>query len=211
MAFGRICPGLILIPVWKPVCFPFPATKRVLDFGNLMFTSYSQNTGKNQTHNKDDIVKYLATMSKGLFVAAITGWLIIGCVSSRSGEVYSREDAGRAQTVVTGSVESVREVLIEGTKTPVGTVVGGVAGGVLGSTVGSGAGKKIATVLGSLAGAAAGTAAEEGLHRKAGLESFVKQDNGQTIVVVQEADVLFAPGDRVRIITAPNGTTRVSK
>jgi len=30
-------------------------------------------------------------------------------------------------------------------------------------------------------------------------------------VVVQEADVSFASGDRVRIITAPDGTTRVSK
>ena len=37
------------------------------------------------------------------------------------------------------------------------------------------------------------------------------KDSGQTIVVVQEADVMIAPGDRVRIITAGDGTTRVSK
>ena len=69
----------------------------------------------------------------------------------------------------------------------------------------------MATVLGALAGAAAGTAAEEGITRKKGLEIVVKKDSGQSIVIVQEADVMFFPGDRVRIIMAPDGTARVSK
>lgn len=137
--------------------------------------------------------------------------MVSSCASSRSGQVYSRDNARKAQTVENGTVESVKEVLIEGTKTPAGTIAGGVAGGVVGSTVGSGSGRRIATVLGALAGAAAGTAAEEGLTRRQGLEIVVAKDNGETIVVVQEADVLFAPGDRVRIIRAPDGTTRVSK
>jgi len=110
-----------------------------------------------------------------------------------------------------GTVESVKHVTIEGTKTPVGTAAGGVAGGVLGSTVGSGSGRTVATVIGALAGAAAGTAAEEGITRKPGLEIVVTKDTGTTIVVVQEADVELFPGDRVRIITAADGTTRVSK
>lgn len=136
---------------------------------------------------------------------------ISGCATSRSGQVYSRDEARVVQTVETGTVESVKDVLIEGTKTPVGTAAGGVAGGVLGNTVGSGRGRTVATVLGALAGAAAGTAAEEGLTRRNGLEIVVKKDTGHTIVVVQEADMLIASGDRVRIITAPDGTTRVSK
>lgn len=136
---------------------------------------------------------------------------VTGCASSKSGEVYSRDHARQVQTVENGTVESVKEVMIEGTKTPVGTAAGGVAGGVLGSTVGSGSGKTVATVLGALAGAAAGSAAEEGMTRKKGLEIVVKKDSGQTIIIVQEADVMFAPGDRVRIIQAQDGTTRVSK
>ncbi|OQY52449.1 MAG: hypothetical protein B6230_02725 [Desulfobacteraceae bacterium 4572_89] len=156
-------------------------------------------------------MKNLFVILKGFLLAGIAALLINGCVSSRSGEVYSRDHARQVQTVVAGTVESVKEVTIEGTKTPVGTVVGGVAGGALGTTVGSGSGKTIATVIGALAGAAAGTVAEEGLTRKPGLEIVVKQDNGPTIVVVQEADQLFAPGDRVRIIKANDGTTRVSK
>ncbi|MFH2060785.1 MAG: glycine zipper 2TM domain-containing protein [Pseudomonadota bacterium] len=146
-----------------------------------------------------------------LVLMIIMAVYISGCASSRSGQVYSRDQARQVQTVENGIVESVKEVLIEGTKTPIGTAAGGVAGGVLGSTVGKGSGRTVATVIGALAGAAAGTMAEEGITRKQGLEIVVKKDDGQTIVVVQEADVLIAAGDRVRIITAPDGTTRVSK
>jgi outer membrane lipoprotein SlyB len=141
------------------------------------------------------------------FIAVV----VAGCASSRSSEVYSRDEARQVQTVENGTVESVKNVTIEGTKTPVGTVAGGVAGGVLGSTVGGGSGRRIATVIGALAGAAAGAMAEEGITRKPALEIIVKKDNGQTIVVVQEADVMIVAGDRVRIITAADGTTRVSK
>lgn len=136
---------------------------------------------------------------------------ITGCASSRSGEVYSRDQARKVHTVENGTIESVKDIVIEGTKTPVGTAAGGVTGGVLGSTVGGGSGKRVATVIGALAGAAAGTVIEEGITRKQGLELVVKKDHGGTIVVVQEADVLFAPGDRVRIITDSDGTTRISK
>jgi outer membrane lipoprotein SlyB len=146
-----------------------------------------------------------------LVLLAVLALLLSGCVSSRSGKVYSRDEARKVQTVTGGVVESVREVTIEGTKTPVGTVAGSVVGGVLGSTVGSGSGRTVATVIGALAGAAAGTAAEEGITQKPGLEIVVRKDDGTTIVVVQEADVVFTPGERVRIITAPGGTTRIAR
>ena len=151
--------------------------------------------------------------SKGMiiFLMTVIAVYLTGCVSSRSGRVYSRDHARQAQTVENGTIESVREVVIEGTKTPIGTAAGGVAGGGLGSTVGGGSGRTVATVIGAIAGAAAGTMAEEGITRKPGLEIIVKKDNGQTIVVVQEADVEIFAGDRVRIITAADGTTRVSK
>ncbi|WP_457552641.1 glycine zipper 2TM domain-containing protein [Desulfobacula sp.] len=146
-----------------------------------------------------------------IFLIVVIAGYVTGCASSRSGQVYSRDHARQAQTVENGTVESVKQVQIEGTKTPIGTAAGGVAGGVIGSTVGQGSGRKIATVIGAIAGAAAGTMAEEGITRKPGLEIIVKKDSGQTIVVVQEADVIINAGDRVRIITANDGTTRVSK
>ncbi|MCG8567735.1 MAG: glycine zipper 2TM domain-containing protein [Desulfobacterales bacterium] len=137
--------------------------------------------------------------------------MLTSCISSRSGQVYSRDQARVAQTVVNGTVESVRTVTIEGTQTPVGTVAGGVLGGVLGSTIGDGSGQAVATVAGALAGAVAGSAAEEKFTQKQGLEIVVQKDNGGSVLVVQEADIPFAPGDRVRVITGPDGTTRVAK
>ena len=156
-------------------------------------------------------MKLLKIIITPIAVMVITTSFITGCASSRSGQVYSRDEARQVQTVENGTVESVKEVMIEGTKTPIGTAAGGVAGGVLGNTVGSGSGRTIATVVGALAGAAAGTMAEEGITRKQGLEIIVRKDSGQTIVVVQEADIPIAVGERVRIITAADGTTRVSK
>ena len=134
----------------------------------------------------------------------------IGCVESRSANVYGRNTAMKQQIAEKGTVESVKQVEIEGTKTPVGAVAGAAAGGVLGSTIGNGKGRTLATVVGALAGAAGGAVAEEAITSKKGLELVVKKDNGQTIVVVQEADVYIAAGDRVNVIRANDGTTRVS-
>ncbi|MCG8638048.1 MAG: glycine zipper 2TM domain-containing protein [Desulfobacterales bacterium] len=147
-----------------------------------------------------------------VFVLLCAVIIVSGCSPSRSGNVYTSDQAMRAHTIVEGTVESVKLVTIEAGEKPVaGTVIGGVAGGVLGSTIGSGSGSKVGAVVGSLAGAAAGAAAEKNMGTRQGIEIVVDQDNGQKIVVVQEADVQLSPGDRVRVLTSPDGTVRVSK
>ena len=55
----------------------------------------------------------------------------------------------------------------------------------------------------------AGAAAEEGITRKDGVEITVKLDSGPLVAVVQEADEVFQPGEKVRLIES-GGTTRVS-
>jgi outer membrane lipoprotein SlyB len=132
------------------------------------------------------------------------------CATSNSGDVYSREDARKVQTVRMGVVEGIRQVKLEGTKSPVGTIAGAAVGGIAGSTVG-GNDKvtAIATVIGAVAGAVAGAAIEEGITREDGIEITVKLDNGTLIAIVQEATEKFTPGERVRLIES-NGNTRVS-
>ena len=148
----------------------------------------------------------------GLWILVlIMALTVTGCISSRSGQVYSRDQARTAHNVVNGTVESVRSVSIEGTQTPVGGVAGGVLGGVLGSTVGDGSGQAVATVAGAIAGAVAGSVAEEKLTQKEGLEIVVQKDNGGSVLVVQEADQTFSPGERVRVVTGPDGTVRITK
>ena len=144
-----------------------------------------------------------------LFVVTFIALLLAACASSNSGSVYSRDDARKVQTVKTGVVESVRQVKLEGTKTPIGTVAGGAVGGIAGSSVGGGRGSSIAAVIGAVIGGLVGSAAEEGLTRKDGLEITIKLDGGILVSVVQEAGEVFNPGDKVRLLE--NGdTTRVS-
>ena len=135
-----------------------------------------------------------------LFLIAFLSVFLAACASSNSGEVYSRDDARKVQTVKTGVVESVRPIRLEGTKSPIGTVAGGAIGGIAGSSVGGGRGSAIAAVIGAVAGGLAGSAIEEGVTRKDGLEITVKLDGGSMIAIVQEADEQFRPGDKVRIV-----------
>ena len=145
---------------------------------------------------------------KTVFILMIAS-LLNACVSSNAGDVYSRDEARKIQTIRKGVVESVRTVKLEGTKTPIGTAAGAVIGGVAGSTVGDGKGSAIAAVIGAVAGGLAGSAIEEVATRQDALEITVKLDNGSLIAIVQEATEKFAPGDSVRLIEN-GGVTRVS-
>jgi len=129
--------------------------------------------------------------------------------SSRSGAVYSRDQAREVQIVELGTVESVRSVQIEGVQSGVGSVGGAVIGAIAGSGVGGGRGSAIATTVGAIAGGLFGSAIEEGTTRKDALEITVRLDSGRIISLVQEADVSFQAGQRVRVLTSPTAT-RVS-
>ncbi|HPB91735.1 MAG TPA: glycine zipper 2TM domain-containing protein [Methylophilus sp.] len=144
-----------------------------------------------------------------IIFASILALLLAACASSNSGSVYKREDARKVQTVKTGVVESVRQVKLEGTKSPVGTVAGGAIGGIAGSSIGHGRGSAIGAVIGAVAGGIAGAATEEAVTRKDAIEITVKLDGGGLIAIVQEADEEFKPGDKVRIVEGGE-TSRVT-
>lgn len=132
-----------------------------------------------------------------------------GCASGVGGKDYSRDQARVVQQVQMGVVESVREVNIEGTKTPIGAGAGAVVGGVAGSTVGGGRGSIVGATVGAVLGGVGGAAAEEAVTRQKGVEITVKLDSGRLIAVTQAADEAFRVGDRVRVLSG-GGVTRVS-
>ena len=135
--------------------------------------------------------------------------LLAGCPAGLGGKDYSRDQARTVQEVQMGVVESVREVNIEGTKSPVGAGAGAVVGGVAGSTVGGGSGRIITTTVGALLGGLGGAAAEEAVTRQRGVEITVKLDSGRMIAITQAADEEFKVGERVRVLSG-GGTTRVT-
>jgi len=134
---------------------------------------------------------------------------LAGCATSKSGDVYSRGEALREQRVRLATVESVRPVTIQGTRSGIGAASGAIVGGVAGSGVGQGRGSTIAGVLGAVGGGVAGQAIEEGTTRKNGVEITVRLDNGELRAIVQEETDKFVPGQRVRLLST-GGVTRVS-
>ncbi|GAA5175887.1 glycine zipper 2TM domain-containing protein [Niveibacterium umoris] len=135
-----------------------------------------------------------------------------GCMSTLSGDSYSRDEARRIQTVEYGEIVALRPVVLEGTKSPIGAIAGAAIGGIAGSTVGAGKGSDIAAVVGAVAGGVAGSAIEESATRKQGVEITLKMARGDTIAVVQEASPQddFRIGDKVRLLSS-GGTHRVSR
>ena len=150
------------------------------------------------------------SMSMALAGVIAASAFITGCASTSSGSVYSSSQARGEQTVRMGVVESVRQVTIEGSKSGVGTIAGGAIGGVAGSNIGGGnRGSAVGTILGAVAGGLAGNAIEQGTTKKQGLEITVKLDNGELRAVTQDADEVFRPGERVRLLSG-SGVTRVT-
>lgn len=144
-------------------------------------------------------------------LAAVLG--LAGCASDLGGDSYSRTEARRVMYVKYATVEALRPVKLEGTKTAVGPVAGAAVGGVAGSSVGQGKGAAVAAVIGAVAGGLAGAAMEEGVTRKPGVEITLRMDNNPNslIAVVQEdSGENFQVGERVRVIE-DGGTTRVAR
>jgi outer membrane lipoprotein SlyB len=130
-------------------------------------------------------------------------FLSSGCVSNLGGDDYSRGEARRTMHVRFATVESVRSVSLEGTKSLVGMTAGAVAGGAIGRSIagrGSTAGI-VGTVAGAVAGSVGGAALEEAATRKRGVEITIQLDSGGYLAVVQaDGGEDFQPGEWVRLV-----------
>jgi outer membrane lipoprotein SlyB len=142
-----------------------------------------------------------------IFSAAALVALLAGCMTHESGNVYSKHEAGREQVVRMATVDSVRKVTIEGSQSGIGAAAGGAVGGISGNQVGHGAGSSVAAVIGAVAGGVAGNMIENKATTKDALEITVKMDSGEYRAIVQEADLDFKAGQRVRLLTS-GGVTR---
>lgn len=147
-----------------------------------------------------------------ILIVVLLGSLAGGCAPSTSGNVISRNQTNQALTVMPGVVTATREVQIDSTKSGAGAVIGGVSGGVIGSTIGGTKhDRRVGAVVGALAGGLIGAGIENAATTKPGLEITVKLDSGETIAVVQGADTVFHPGDRVELLKSFDGTVRVRR
>lgn len=144
----------------------------------------------------------------------VSSLALTGCAGSKGGDVYSREEARRPVSVRMATVEGVRAVKLEGTKTGVGAGAGAVIGGVAGAGVTTGGdhkGQIIGAVLGAVVGGIAGAMAEERGTREDAVEITVKLDDGKLMAIIQGGDAdPFKVGERVRVLGS-GSETRVSR
>ena len=94
-----------------------------------------------------------------------------------------------------GTVESVRQVELEGQGTGLGAVAGGVAGGLLGNQFGSGKGKTAMTVLGAVGGGLAGNQVEKKARSETAYRVSVRMQDGSVGTFQQSQS--FAVGTKV--------------
>ncbi len=133
-----------------------------------------------------------------------------GCAEPRLAGTYRGGETMREQVVLTGVVETVREVTVDRGQTGVGTATGAVLGGVAGNAFGHGRGSVVTTVLGAVAGGVAGQAVEGRASKVPGYEITVRLDSGAVRAIVQEAaGETFKVGERVRLLSQ-DATTRVT-
>ena len=138
--------------------------------------------------------------------------LLSSCAAVVPGHMYSRWDARTPWTVEEGTVVEVDSAQIEGYASGIGVFGGGFIGGSLGSAVGMGAGTNIAQAVGAVAGAIVGKETEEAVTAQKAWEILVRIDQGKdTLAIVQPADVEFAPGEKVRVYSRPDGSARIVK
>lgn len=135
-----------------------------------------------------------------LAVAACLAAGLAGCASSRSADVYNANDAMVEAQVRYATVDSVRPVKIQ-SDGEVGKLIGVILGGIAGSNMGQGKGAAVGAIAGATAGGVVGNAIGKDANSRDGVEIVLTLENGQSIAIVQEADVIVTPGQKVRIIT----------
>lgn len=132
---------------------------------------------------------------------------------------YERNKAVPVQQVLFGKVQSVRTItereLIQDKTNGWKTFGGALLGGVIGNQFGGGSGRTAATILGSVIGGnIAHNQQKSSYYTQYELvEMMVKVESGKQFMVVQDKDnrMLFARGDRVRLVYLSDNSVRVDR
>lgn len=135
-----------------------------------------------------------------LAISAATAWLS-ACAPQRTNTTYTSEDIGRTAEVTFGTIVAERPVTVQADNSGVGTLGGAGLGGVAGSFIGGSdvRGNILGAVGGAILGGIAGNVAENQLGRGNAVEFVIRQDDGQTVSVVQSNELQLAINERVAV------------
>jgi outer membrane lipoprotein SlyB len=147
--------------------------------------------------------------------SAFIAMLAACATGTQTSSSYSGAQTRQASIVKSGVVTFVKDIVIAN-NSGVGGVGGAALGGVAGSSNGRAGSSQQAgnTIAGALVGGIIGSIADSKLNELAGQEIGIMLSNGVEISIAQEIDSKdgkLTVGDKVRVLTAANGVTRVSK
>ncbi len=147
-----------------------------------------------------------------IIVSLLSAALLAGCASrGLGGGDYTRSQTRGEMNVRLGTVETVRDVVIDANNSGTGVLAGAALGGVAGSTLGRGDKASAAgAIAGAVIGGIVGAATEKSANDRKGIEVTVKLEGGKLVAITQEKDEEFKVGDKVRILSG-QGVTRVSR
>jgi outer membrane lipoprotein SlyB len=119
------------------------------------------------------------------------------------------------QRILYGEVVSAERITIRDAPTGRGAQAGSTVGAVAGYALADGRDRWLGALVGGVLGGAAGNAAEKAKKKKPGWELIILLDNGEEVGVQVPMEKknrgIYTPGDRVRMMSGPNGRTKVTK
>lgn len=142
---------------------------------------------------------------------SLLSFILGGCASSLSPDVYSTDNAGQVHRVVKGVVVNSRLVNVADSRgnLGVGALTGGALGAIAGSQIGQGSGSWAAGIGGALVGGLTGNEVQRGLSRQTAVEYVVRLCNKSLISVVQGPRPLFNRGQHVLVEYGAGGRARI--
>ncbi len=148
--------------------------------------------------------KRSAGLARAVFVSLSLSLGLAACSNAPPpNSTYTPYGFGRAAPVTYGTIVSMRNVAVQGQGSDVGAFGGAALGGVGGSFLGGSSfrGSLLGAIGGALLGGLGGAAVDSVMNSPAhAVEFIIKQDDGQTISVVQSNESRLLPGERVAII-----------
>lgn len=147
-----------------------------------------------------------------------TLWTVLVAVAVTIASMPTSPAEAQSQTmqrILYGEVVSAERITIRDAPTGRGAQSGSTIGAVAGYALADGRDRWLGALVGGVLGGAAGNAAEKAKKKKPGWELIIRLDNGEEVGVQVPMNkrnrAIYTPGDRVRMMSGPNGQTKVTK
>ena len=156
---------------------------------------------------RDNLTKRAAS---GVCLAAVV--VASALVAPRLGTAQS----GTMQRIQYGEVVSAEQVIVRDHATGRGAQTGATVGAIAGYALSDRGDRWIGSLLGGVLGGAAGHAAERSAKKRPGWSLIIRLDSGEEVGVQipsprkKRNRQHFRPGNRVRMMTGPDGRTQVT-